>query len=266
VSANEIHERLRRGTLIVEFAGVYRVGHAAPSALARYMAAVLGCGKGALLRGRAAAHLHRLLKRAPTCPEVLTPTERRVPGIRTTRSRTQIDPADATIVRGIPVTSVPRTLVDLAADLSPHALAKACHEAGFRYRTTPADVSEVLARRPNAKGAAKLKSIVTGETKISLSRLESRFLSLLRANGLPLPLTNRSAGGRRVDCRWPEHRLTVELDSYTFHNFRHSWEQDRRRERQARSRGDDFARYSWGEVFRTPRVVVREVAGLIYQR
>jgi hypothetical protein len=65
---------------------------------------------------------------------------------------------------------------------------------------------------------------------------------------LPLPLTNRPAGGRRVDCRWPEHQLTVELDGYRFHNSRHSWEQDRRREREARARGDDFRRYTYGDT------------------
>jgi hypothetical protein len=51
-----------------------------------------------------------------------------------------------------------------------------------------------------------------------------------------------------VDCRWPEHRLTVELDSYRFHNSRHSWERDRRREREAYARGDAFRRYTWDDV------------------
>jgi hypothetical protein len=51
-----------------------------------------------------------------------------------------------------------------------------------------------------------------------------------------------------VDCRWPERRLTVELDSYRFHNSRHAWEEDRRRERQARARGDEHRRYTWADV------------------
>jgi hypothetical protein len=92
-----------------------------------------------------------------------------------------------------------------------------------------------------------------------LSKLEARFVKLLRANGLPLPLTNRPAGGRRVDCRWPDHRLTVELDSYTFHNSRHSWEQDRRREREARARGDDFRRFTYGDVFERPTPILAEL-------
>ena len=67
--------------------------------------------------------------------------------------------------------------------------------------------------------------------------------------------TNRLAGGHRVDCRWPEYRLTVELDSYRFHNSRYAWEQDRRREREARSRGDDYRRYTWNDVERRHEVL-----------
>ncbi len=263
LSRTEIARRREKGSLILQFRGVYRVGHAAPSILARYMAAVLACGDGAVLRGRAAAHLHRLLKRAPTCPEVLSRTEHRIPGIHTTRARGGIDPRDVTRVRGIPVTTVPRTLVDLAAVLSLHALALACHEAGVRYRTTPRQVEAVLARRPNTPGAAKLRAILTGDQPVTLSRLESRFLSLLRAHHLPLPITNKPAGGRRVDCRWPDHRLTVELDSYRFHNSRHAWEQDRRREREAYARGDEFRRFSWGDVFEQPAPMLRELTALL---
>jgi hypothetical protein len=184
-----------------------------------------------------------------------------VPGLKTRRSR--LDSRDVTVYRGIPVTSVPRTLVDLAAHLPRQALARACHEAGVRYRTTPAEVEKVLDRRPNSLGAAKLRSVLRGDANVSLSPLESRFLSLLRAHDLPLPVTNRPAGGRRVDCRWPEHRLTVELDSYRFHNSRHAWEQDRRRARQAYARGDDFRRYTWGDVFERPASTIRELTALL---
>ena len=263
LSATEIGRRLRGGALFAVFRGVYRAGHAAPSMLATYTAAVLACGPGALLRGEAAGHLHRVLKRAPTCPDVLAPTERRIRGINTTRARAGIDPRDATKVRGIATTSVPRTLLDLAASLPMRALSIACHEAGFRHHTTPAQVSEVLDRRPNSPGAANLRRIVLGHEPITVSELERRFLSLLHAHSLPLPLTNRPAGGRRVDCRWPEFRLTVELDSYRFHNSRRSWEADRHRERQAYARGDAFRRYTWADVTEDPRALLRELEALL---
>jgi hypothetical protein len=242
--------------------GVYRVGHRAPSTEATYLAAVLAAGEGAVLSRLAAAHLHGLVKGAAPPPEVTARTERRIEGVRTHRCRF-LDAQDMTRVRGIPVTTVPRTLVDIAAALSADALARACHEAGVRYRTTPAQVEAVLAERPQSPGARKLRRVIHGDVRVTLSKLESRFLQVLSEDGLRLPITNRPAGGRRVDCRWPEQRLTVELDSYRFHNSRYSWEQDRRREREARARGDEFRRYGYDDVTADPTLMLAELRSLL---
>jgi very-short-patch-repair endonuclease len=258
----EIRGRLRTGSLIREHRGVYRVGHRAPNVEACYLAAVLACGDGAVLSGRAAGWLLGLLRDSAPLPEVTAPGERRVRGLRTRRSRTMVT-TERTVWRGIPVTTVARTLVDLAAELGPGELARACHEAGVRYRTTPAEVDCVLARRPNAPGAGKLRRILRGDARVTLSTLEARFLERLGQAGLPPPETNVRAGGRRVDCRWPEHRLTVELDSYRYHNSRHAWEQDRRREREARARGDEIRRYTYGDVLESPELMLRELRTLL---
>jgi hypothetical protein len=262
LTTHEIRHRVDAGALLREHWGVYRVGHRAPSVEARYLAAVLACGEDARLSGRAAAHLLGLLKgRAPKA-EVTAPRQRCVPGVRVRRA--QLDRADRAIHRGIPVTAVPRTLIDLAADLSLDALARACHEAGVRYRMTPAHLAAALARRPrNTPGAPKLRRIVDGDARVTLSPLERRFLELLAEHGLPLPRTNRPAGAYHVDCRWPDRRVTVELDSYRFHHSRHAWEQDRRRERDARARGDDFRRYTWADVFEQPAHMLAELRRLL---
>jgi hypothetical protein len=104
---------------------------------------------------------------------------------------------------------------------------------------------------------------MNGAVPVTLSRLESQFLKLLEEEGLPLPVSNRVADGHRVDCRWPEQRLTIELDSYRFHNSRHSWDRDRLREREARSRGDDFRRYTWRDVFEEPGFMLVELRELL---
>jgi hypothetical protein len=261
LTARQIDHRVQTGVLIVEFPGVYRAGHCAPSVDARYMAAVKACGTGAVLSGLSAAWLWGLVKGDAPPPEVTAPTERRVKGVKTRRRR--LDSRDTTRRQRIPVTTVPRTLVDLSSLLSLNALARAAHEAGVRYRTTPAQVEHVLARSGRAKGAAKLRAVTRGEAHVTLSRLERRFMELLRAAKLPLPITNKPAGAHRVDCRWPAHRLTVELDSYTFHNSRHAWEQDRRREREARRRGDQHRRYTWTDVFEEPEPMLAELRVLL---
>jgi very-short-patch-repair endonuclease len=260
VTVKEIAARVRNGALLRVHRGVYRVGHLAPSVHATYLAAVLAAGADARLRGRAAAHLWGLVKGQAPPPEVVAPSERRIEGVKVRRVR-KLHPSEVTTFRAIPITTVARTLVDLAAEFTEDELARACHEAGVRHRTTPADVAAVLGMHPSSPGAAKLRRVMEGDIPVTLSKLEARFLKLVSAQSLPPPPhTNRPAGGRRVDCRWPQHGLTVELDGYRFHNSRHSWEQDRRREREARARGDEFRRYTYRDVFEDPVFMLAELA------
>ncbi len=262
ISKAEIEHRLGTGSLLREYKGVYRVGHRAPSVEARYLAAVLACGDGAVLIGVAAARLYELVRGLFPEPHVTTRTERHISGIRVRRTR-RLDERDVTTFRGIPITTVARTLVDIAGQLEPTELARACHEVGVRYGTTPRQVRDVLGRKPNAPGARRLWWVIEGDKPVLLSRLESRFRRLLSDNGLPLPVTNRKEGSGYVDCRWETPPLTVELDSYRFHSSLHAWEQDRRREREARARGDEYRRYTYGDVYEDPAPMLAELRQLL---
>jgi hypothetical protein len=261
ISTEEIRRRLQKGALLRVHPGVYRVGHRAPSREASYMAAVLACGEGAVLSGRAAGHVWGLLKGPAPPPEVTGPKKRSIKGVRTRHARRT--ETETTSWRGIPITTVPRTLADLASLLSLEDLARACHEAGVLHGTTPREVEAVLEARPNTPGARNLRRVLRGDVHVTLSDLERMFLERLTEARLPLPTTNKPAGSNRVDCRWPEHRLTVELDSYIFHNSRHAWERDRRREREAHARGDDFRRYTRDDVFDAPEQMLWELSALL---
>lgn len=262
VTPEQIRTRLAKGALISIHRGVFRVGHTAPSLEARYLAAVKACGPGSLIAGCAAAHLLHLARRAPSLPEVLTTHHRRPTGVVVTRSR-KIDRRDATRWRGVPVTTVPRTIVDLAAILDPPDLARAFHEAAVKHRVKPEAVEAILARRHNWPGAGDLRRVLGGDEPVNLSKLESSFIAVLRRARLPLPKTNVPAGAHRVDCHWPAYRLTVELDSYRYHDTRHAWEQDREREREARERGDEFRRYTWHDVVERPEPMLADLRALL---
>ena len=209
-----------------------------------------------MLSGRAAAYLLGLIKGKPPPPEVTAPTDR-----NGARRSPVICRNHGTTWRGIPVTTVARTLIDLAPRLNEDQLARACHEAGVLHKTTPAIVERLLGQ--NTPGSKKLRAVLRGDAQVVLNKLEKRFSERLKAAGLPLPLTNKLAGGRRVDCRWPEHNLTVELLSYTFHNSRYAWEQDQRRQREAYERGDEFRTYTWHDVFDAPEQMMRELVELL---
>ncbi len=258
VSSDEIRHRVKIGTLIPDYRGVYRVGHRAPNFESSYMAAVKARGEGALLSGMAALYLYGVIKGKPPPPEVTAPTQRK--GARHSPS---ICRNEATTRRGIPVTTLVRALIDIAPRISEERLARICHEAGVLHNVTPAMVDRLL--KPNTPGAAKLRAVMRGDAKVLLSKLERKFQQRLKEHGLPLPETNKPAGGRRVDCRWPDHNLTVELQSFTFHNSRYSWEQDQRRQREAYARGDEFRTYTWHDVFEEAAPMMRELTALVAQ-
>jgi very-short-patch-repair endonuclease len=263
-SSSAIGRWIDNELLVPEWPGVYRFGHTSPSTDATYMAAVLAAGDGAALARRAAGHLMRLLRGAVADAELVAPTQSRIKGLDVKHER-GLDPRDVTRFSGIPTTTVARTLVDLAACLDEYELGRAWHQARVLYRTEPGDVEAVLARRPNSKGATELKAILRGKP-ISLSRLERAFIRLCKQNDLALPQTNTPIGGRFVDCRWPAHKLTVELDSYRYHSSRHAWEQDRKRERQARARGDDFRRFTSDDVFEDAQALLSELRPIVGNR
>jgi hypothetical protein len=237
------HRWLADGRLHRVHVGVYAVGHRAPSALANYMAAVLASGDGAKLSHAPCSHLLKLQRGAPPPPEVTVPTtaHRRRPGIVIHRVRA-LAQQDVAELHGIPITTVPRTLLDLAPRLSPAQLARACHEAWVQHETTPAMVTACIARNPHKPGATKLRSAL--EADVTLSDLESGFVDLLRAHDLPLPRTNIDHRGDKVDCHWPQHDLTIELLSYRFHASRAAFEQD-----VARRRRSNHVAYTYGDVF-----------------
>jgi hypothetical protein len=249
VTLAQIRVRIARGSLIRVYPGVYRVGHVAPSVEATYMAAVLACGPGALLMGAAAAYLYGLLKGEPPPPVVKTRTGRDIEGIETHRTRSK---DRGTTWRGIPVTTVPRTLMDLAPSMPEKDLAVVCHHAQVRFGIRPGQT----------KG--KARRILEGHIPVTLSALESRFLKTLDEANLPRPQTNRRTRGRTyVDCRWHDRHLTVELDGYRYHHTRHAWENDRRREREAHARGDQHRRYTYGDVFEDQRLMLAELHDLL---
>ena len=263
VSEDQVRRWVAKGLLHRVHRGVYRLGHLAPSVEATYLAAVLAGGEDVFLAGCAAAHLYAVTRaKSPPTPEVLSARELWIPGIWARRTR-GLHPLDVSTYRGIPVTTLPRTIADLAAVLGLDDLAEAAHHADVLHHMRPEAVDAVLARHPTIRGAGKVRLVVCGDAPILLSRLEKDFRTLLRRARLPLARANRPAGAHFVDCRWPEHRLTVELNSYRFHRSRRAWERDQQRQRAAYARGDQFRSYTYGDVTERPEVVLGELRPLL---
>jgi hypothetical protein len=254
IDHNEIRRWVESGRLFRVHHGVYAVGHHGRTTESDYMAAVLACGEGAVLSHRAAAYLLKLLRGSAPAPEVTVRTNahRRRPGIVIHRVRT-LDVRDTSELDGIPITTVPRVLLDLAPALAPELLARACHRAWIHHETAPPIVEACIARNPGKPGAAKLRRALGSD--VTLSVLEDGFVKLLRAHGLPLPRTNIDRVGDKVDCHWPHTGLTVELQSFRYHATRTAFETDL-----ARRRRSNHLAFSYGDVFEREAATIAELA------
>jgi hypothetical protein len=210
VSEAAISRAVARGALYRRYRGVYVVGQPKLSPEGELLAAVLAAGPGAALCRRSAGKLHDISRFHPPQIAVVTIHQRRPKGVKVHRVRT-LDPRDVTTHRGIPVTTVHRTLVDLADVLTPHQLANVIHEAAYRGRFVEAAVRDSMARVSGRhklhvlERAIELHHAGSAGTK---SAGEDAFLML----GYPEPLVNTDLHGLEVDFHWPEHRLVVEID------------------------------------------------------
>ena len=212
--------------------GVYAVGHRAVRQEGRWLAAVLACGPEALLSYRSAGANFAIRPSARGRIDVTVPARgrRQRAGIHIHSAR-HLDPADITSHRGIPTTSLARTLLDLATFLPSTQLDRAIEAAERLELFDLRSIEDVLARSNGHRGAGRLRRVLDDYRHVDIrSELEGRFLALCREGDLPLPATNVLIEGFLVDAVWREQKLIVELDGYRFHRTRAAFERDRRRD------------------------------------
>jgi hypothetical protein len=250
VTRRQIAARLRAGRLHRMYAGAYAVGHRSRTPEAVWAAAVLACREGATLSHRSAAALWRLA-RDGALPAVTTSRGLRTPGIE--HHRATLAQRDRTVHRGIPVTSVARTLADLAHVLDDDRLEQAVRDAQFAGRWEEDAIRDALTRRPSTRLAAYLGDIAPMQT-----RLEHRFLRLCDRHRIPRPLTQH--GHRpRLDFVWPQHRVVVEVDGWEAHRTRVAFQRDRATTNALLLDGFLVLRFTWEDVNRRPELVATQV-------
>lgn len=248
--------------------GVYAVGHADVSTHGRHLAAVLACGPRALLSHASAAWLWGLVRTAPSQLAVTSPTPRRPrPPIRLHHSRA-LAAKDTALVDGIPVTALPRTLLDLAATVRFERLERAIERAEELRLFDLGPVDELLARSAGHSGSGRLRRALELYRPPAFTRsdLERRFLALVREAGLPRPATGFNELGYELDFYWPEERFAVELDAFATHGSRAAFERDRTRQEDLKLAGIEMIRVTERRLEREPREVVDRIRRLLEQR
>jgi very-short-patch-repair endonuclease len=244
------------------------VGHTNLSLHGRCLAAVLASGPGALLSHYAAGWLLGLIATRPIPIHVTTPLPRKRRGsIRIHHSRTLID-ADRAFEEGIPVTSVARTALDLAAILRFRNLRRLIRRSEELEVFDLRDFRSILARNQGHRGAAPLSRALAiyEPPRFVRSELEREFVVLAEQLGLPAFATNFNAAGYELDVYWPELRFAVELDVYATHGGHESFEEDRRRDEDLKLAGIELTHVTGHRLKREPRQVIERVGRLLEQR
>jgi hypothetical protein len=261
-----IDHRLRLGRLHRLHRGVYAVGYRRLSPRGRWMAAVLACGSRALLSHQSAA-AHWGLRPHSGIPQVTVPGNGRHSrhGIRV-HSLRALNPKDRAEQDGIPVTSVARTLFDLASELPPTQLHRA-FEAAERLRIFDLrEVERTIVENGGRSGIRVLRRMLAEgrpPQPAARSELESRFLDLCHESGIPPPAVNCLVAGFEVDAAWLRQRVIVELDGYAFHGSRAAFERDRRRDALLQVAGYRILRITHLRLTAERETVIAEIRQLL---
>jgi very-short-patch-repair endonuclease len=259
LSSAGIDRALRSGRLFRVHTGVYAT--VAPELAgedALLIAALCVAGADAVLSHGTAAWRWRIIPAPPTAIELIVQHRRKpTPGVRLHRS--QLRPADLTHNGRFPSTSVPRTLLDLAACYDQRALLRALAEAEFHHDLRPADILDTLRR--GHPGSANLRTALKHHTPgygTVNSHLERQFRSLLIAHGIDLPLRNEPLGPWTIDCLWPDRRVAVELDGRQ-HDRPHQADSDDDRDLWLRRNGYVARRYGKRQLDDRPDEVIEDL-------
>ena len=261
-----IQYRVKVGRLIVEYAGVYAVGHRPLLPIDRAAGAVLACGRHAVLSHGSAVSLWGWDKHWTTPFEVITTTHRRRNGIRVHRS-TALSSRDVTTHYGIRVTSPARTTLDTSPRYTDKRLTRLLNDARRSNYLNLGDLYELLQRCPRHPGASRLRALlVTAPHRPTRSEFEDAFLTFARRFGLPTPLTNVGIGRREIDVFYPDERLIVELDGWDFHGSRAAFESDRERDADHLLLGIATVRITWERLIYAPEKEARRLHAILQQR
>ena len=229
-----VKARLANGLLHHLHGEVYAVGHTRLSRRSWWWAGLLAYGTGAVLSHRTAALLWGIQRPRRGPVEVTASGGRQ--GVERRQGiwihRCKLAPNDVTTRDGFPVTTVSRTLFDLAEVVPFDSLKGGAEEADRLKRLRRHELEEVCARGYGRRALRPMRRLLAdlGLPDEGRSPLEIRFAVFVREHHLPPPVQNADVLGHEVDALWPQAKLIAELDSWEYHRHRAAFERDRARD------------------------------------
>jgi very-short-patch-repair endonuclease len=266
-----------RGRLLPLHQGVYAVGHRRLTWHSRCWAAVLGAEAleidgvvwPAVASHGSAAYLWGLYRYAPETIDVTAPIRRRATREFRVHFSSILAPEDRLKREGIPVTSVPRTLLDLSIRAKPEQVERLLERAEELELLDLHAVEDVLDRAGGHRGRGRLRralALYQPDPSFTRSRFEKTFRRLVIATGLLAPSMNFNVEGYELDAYWPDLRFAVELDLFETHGTRAAFERDHLRQEELKLLGVEMIRVTRPRLQREPEAVLRNLATLLERR
>jgi very-short-patch-repair endonuclease len=233
LGSNGVAEWIRTKRIVRLHRGVYAYGHDRLTRQGYWLAAVLTCGPGAALSHASGAALLEMRQTSSGVIDVTVPSRAgriRRRGIRIHRSG-RLGADEVTTKDGIPVTTVARTLLDLADVLDLQALRRAVTEAEYRHLFDLTTLNAVVESNPGRRTRKLMTAVMERRAHRTQSPLEERFLRFKDRYGVEEPESGVWIEGYEIDFFWRRVGLAVELDGLNEHGTREAVSSDRKKDR-----------------------------------
>lgn len=264
LSNEQVSRAISTARLVPVHRAIFALGHDRLRAEGRWVAAVLAGGHGAVLGYRsAAAHWDLRSMSSPTVEVVIPRSSRPAHRDVLVHRHPQLHADETTVHRDIPVTTPARTLVDLAAVLTPTGLRRAVGQADILHRFDLHEVRAVLERHPRHRGRTALERVLGAWTTPATVRSpqEAAFPDLCARFGFPRPAINAEVLGMEIDAVFFDERVAVELQSYAFHSGAIQWENDHEKRARLVAAGWTVLAYSYRQQRENGGRFVRDTLG-----
>ncbi len=263
LTLRQVQHRVRTGLWIKLHPGVYLVGRREPDQQECTRAAVAWAGSGAVASGLTAAWWWQLRDWAPGAAEVTVPRARspRVTA-RVSVRRRNLDPADRVVLRGLPVTALPLTILDAAAALGGDS-GRPLVDRALQHRVSFAELHAAYCRSFGRHGSPWLGCVLgqaADEASSDAERVLHRLLRGARIVGWVANHMVALAGTEYwIDVAFVARRLAVEVDGWAWHSDVDRFAQDRRRQNALVLAGWTVLRFTWHDLMSRPQAVVAEI-------
>ena len=257
MSASAVDRRVENRDWLALARGVYLRADRERTPAVALRAAVYAAGPEAAAWGPSAAWWHGLLDRAPSLRYVTVPQKRtlaRRHGVRVRRR--DLQRRDLVVVRGLPVTALPLTVLEAAVELPTGSVLM---DRALQRHTSLPVLEQAHRRNLGRHGAPRAAHLLCSAREGGHSQAERIFHRLLRGAGFTGWRAHAMSCGFEIDVVFDAERVAIEIDGWAWHRDAERHRRDAERQNVLINAGWHVLRFTWHAITQEPDEVVRQI-------